>query len=112
MKQVIVVRKDIKMSKGKTAAQVAHASLGSYKNADSKKVEKWENTGYAKVVLKIDTLDDLIELKNQVIINKVPYFLVTDAGRTQLPTSTITCLGIGPDEDEIIDKLTNDLKLL
>ena len=44
--------------------------------------------------------------------NNIPNFLVTDAGRTQLPTSTTTCLGIGPDEDEIIDKVTQDLKLL
>ncbi|WP_409199962.1 peptidyl-tRNA hydrolase Pth2 [Methanobrevibacter sp. DSM 116169] len=112
MKQVIVIRKDLKMSKGKMVAQACHASVGAYKKAAPEKIEKWENESYAKIALKIDTLDELLELRNKAIFEKIPYFLVVDAGRTQLPTSTITCLGLGPDEDEIIDKLTKDLKLL
>ena len=44
--------------------------------------------------------------------NDIANYLVTDAGRTQVPESTITVLGLGPDEDEILDKLTGDLKLL
>ncbi|MCC7553047.1 MAG: peptidyl-tRNA hydrolase Pth2 [Methanobacteriaceae archaeon] len=112
MKQVIVIRKDLKMSKGKMVAQGSHASLGSYKNTDPKKIEKWENEGYAKVVLKVNTIDDLENLKNKAVSNKIPNFLVVDAGRTELPPSTVTCLGLGPDEDEKIDKLTKDLKLL
>ena len=39
-------------------------------------------------------------------------YLVVDAGRTQIPTSSVTVLAIGPDEDEIIDEVTGDLKLL
>lgn len=112
MKQVIVFRKDIKMGKGKIVAQGCHAAIGSYKHTDPKKIEKWEKDGCAKIALKIDTLDELLELRKEALIKKIPNFLVTDAGKTQLPTSTITCLGIGPDEDEIIDSLTNDLKLL
>ena len=38
--------------------------------------------------------------------------MVVDAGRTQIPTSTVTVLGLGPDEDEIMDEVTGDLKLL
>ncbi|KZX16940.1 peptidyl-tRNA hydrolase Pth2 [Methanobrevibacter filiformis] len=111
MKQVIVVRKDIKMSKGKMAAQCCHGSLNAYKNANPSKIEIWENEGQAKVVLKIQTLEELIELKKMIAVNKVPHHLVIDAGRTELPESTVTCLGIGPDTDEIIDKLTGHLKL-
>ena len=111
MKQVIVVRKDIKMSKGKMAAQCCHGCLGSYKNANPDKIKAWENEGQAKVVLKIPTLEDLLKLEKKVKKNKIPSCLVTDAGRTELPESTITCLGIGPDNDKIIDKVTGDLKL-
>ena len=53
-----------------------------------------------------------MELKKQADISGIPNFLVVDAGRTQIPTSTVTVLGLGPDEDEIIDKVTGDLKLL
>ena len=52
MKQVMVVRRDLKMGKGKIAAQCCHGSIGSYKRTDSKLIKKWESDGYAKVVWK------------------------------------------------------------
>ena len=112
MKQVMIVRTELKMGKGKIAAQCCHGSIGSYKKASPEKIRKWETTGYAKVVLKVKTLEELSELKKQADINKVPNYLVVDAGRTQIPTSSVTVLALGPDEDEIIDKITGDLKLL
>ena len=112
MKQVMVVRNDLKMGKGKIAAQCCHASLGAYKKTNPEKIRKWENEAYAKVVCKVNSLEELLELKKQAIINKVSYYLVVDAGRTQIPTSTTTVLALGPDEDEILDKITGDLKLL
>jgi len=112
MKQVIVVRNDLKMSKGKTAAQACHACLGSYKKADSNKIKLWEKEGQKKVIVKVNNLEELFLIKEIAKKNNVPNFIVKDAGRTELPTSTITCLGIGPDTDEIIDKVTHDLKLL
>lgn len=112
MKQVMVVRNDLKMGKGKIAAQCCHGSLGAYKKTNPEKIRKWENEAYAKVVCKVNSLDELLELKKQAIINKVSYYLVVDAGRTQIPTSTTTVLALGPDEDEILDKITGDLKLL
>ncbi|MDR3291901.1 MAG: peptidyl-tRNA hydrolase Pth2 [Methanobrevibacter sp.] len=112
MKQIIIVRRDLKMSKGKTAAQSCHACLGSYKKADKEKIRKWENNGQAKIVLRVDNLEELLEVQKSAILNKLPNYLVVDQGRTELPPSTITCLGIGPDEDLIIDKITKDLKLL
>lgn len=112
MKQVMIVRTDLKMGKGKMAAQCCHGSIGSYKKASPDKIKKWENEAYAKVVLKVKTLDELTELKKMADINKVPNYLVVDAGRTQIPTSSVTVLALGPDEDEIIDKITGDLKLL
>lgn len=62
--------------------------------------------------MKVKTLEELTELKKMADINKVPNYLVVDAGRTQIPTSSVTVLAIGPDEDEIIDKITGNLKLL
>lgn len=112
MKQVLIVRTDLKMGKGKIAAQCCHGCLGAYKMADSTKISKWEDSGMAKVVCKVSSLDDLLELKRMAIVEKVPYFLVVDAGKTQIPISTTTVLAIGPDDDEIIDKITGDLKLL
>ena len=112
MKQVMVVRNDLKMGKGKIAAQCCHGSLGAYKKTNPEKIRKWENEAYAKVVCKVNSLEELLELKKQAIINKVSYYLVVDAGRTQVPTSTTTVLAVGPDDDEILDKITGDLKLL
>lgn len=108
----MVVRRDLKMGKGKIAAQCCHGSIGSYKRTDSKLIKKWESDGYAKVVCKVDSLEELLDLKKEADKNNVSNYLVVDAGRTQLPTSTTTVLGIGPDEDEIMDKITGDLKLL
>ena len=113
MKQVMIVRADLKMGKGKIAAQCCHASIGAYKKSDDSKIRKWEmGSAYAKVVLKVNSLEELMHLKNEAIKNQVAHYLVTDAGRTQIPSSTITVLGLGPDEDEVLDKITGDLKLL
>ena len=112
MKQVIVIRNDLKMSKGKTAAQACHGCLGSYKKANSNKIKEWEVEGEKKVIVKVNTLEELFEIKELAKRNNIPNYMVKDAGRTELPGGTITCLGIGPDDDEIIDKVTQDLKLL
>ena len=108
----MVVRTDLKMGKGKIAAQCCHASIGSYKKTDSYKIRKWENEAYAKVVCKVPSLDDLIEIKKLAEQKGISNYMVVDAGRTQIPTSTVTVLGLGPDEDEIMDEVTGDLKLL
>ncbi|MCL2115387.1 MAG: peptidyl-tRNA hydrolase Pth2 [Methanobrevibacter sp.] len=112
MKQVIIVRKDLKMSKGKTAAQCCHGCLGAFKKSDSNKIKKWENEGEKKVIVKVNSLEELFEIKEIAKKNNLTNYIVKDAGRTELPISTITCLAIGPDEDKIIDKVTKDLKLL
>lgn len=112
MKQVMIVRTDLKMRKGKIAAQCCHGAIGAYKKSPADKIRKWENEAYAKVVLKVQTKEELIELKKLADDNGISNYLVVDAGRTQIPTSSITVLALGPDEDEILDKITGDLKLL
>lgn len=112
MKQVMIVRTDLKMRKGKIAAQCCHGAIGAYKKSPADKIRKWENEAYAKVVLKVQTLEELTELKKLADKKGIANYLVVDAGRTQIPTSSVTVLALGPDEDKILDELTGDLKLL
>lgn len=111
-KQVIVVRKDLKIGKGKLASQVAHASLGSFKLASRYVGKRWEEGGGTKVVLEIANLRGLKGLYTKLKRKKIPCYLVRDAGQTQIRPGTITTLGIGPAKEDEIDKITGRLKLL
>jgi len=113
-KQVILVRTDLKMGKGKTAAQCAHASVEALEKAKSRNpewVKGWKETGQAKVVLKVNSEKELIEWKN-TLEKKFPVALIRDAGRTQIEPGSLTALGIGPCPEKEIDKFTQKLKLL
>jgi peptidyl-tRNA hydrolase, PTH2 family len=112
LKQVIVVRKDLDMPKGKLAVQVAHGSIEAIMKSDQEKVNEWKNTGMKKVVLKVN---DLAELKDVLVKAKkegLKTGLINDAGRTFLAPGTITVLGIGPDAEEKIDRVTGHLSML
>ncbi len=111
-KQVIVVREDLGLSTGKTAAQAAHASLLSYKKAGKLAIIPWELEGMKKVVLACKDLEELKDLEKKARSQKLPCALVVDAGLTEIPAGTITCLGIGPAKEETIDKVTGHLKIL
>ncbi|MEM2083439.1 MAG: peptidyl-tRNA hydrolase Pth2 [Nitrososphaerota archaeon] len=111
-KQVIIVRKDISMSAGKLATQVAHAAIGSYKLCDKKIIEKWEENGAKKIVVEVDNLEELLKLEEKAKKMNIPNFLVIDAGLTEFPEPTITCLGLGPEEEKKINKITGNLRLL
>ena len=112
MKQVIAARRDLKMGKGKLAAQVAHASLLAYEQAKKKRpdwVDEWERSGSGKIVVWVADEAELLALQQKV--RQLPNALVRDAGRTQLEPGTVTCLGIGPAPDTEVDKYTKHLKL-
>lgn len=111
-KQCIIVRDDLKLSKGKLAVQVAHAAVSAYEFADEKVRNVWKDGGQKKVVLRAATLQELFELKESARKHGLPNFLVTDAGLTEVPPGTITVLGIGPADVVELDKLTGHLKLL
>ncbi len=111
-KQAIVVRDDLKLSKGKLAVQVAHAAVSTYECAGEKIRRIWIEEGQKKVVLRVPGLKELYELKEQARREGLPSVLITDAGLTQLPPGTTTVLGIGPAKVEELDKLTGKLKLL
>ena len=115
-KMVIIVRKDLKMSVGKTSAQVAHAALGAYKLSLTKnndKVKNWENfSGQAKIVLGVENEKELYEIKDKADKNGLITCLIHDAGRTEVSPNTATCCAIGPDTIQKIDEITGKLKLL
>lgn len=111
-KQVMVVRKDLKMDKGKLAAQVAHASLEAYKKADINDINEWEEEGMKKVVVAAKDIKELMKIKDMAKAAKLPYAVIRDAGKTQLEPGTVTVIGIGPAEEGRVDKITKNLKLL
>jgi len=115
IKQVIVVRKDLKMGKGKTCAQVAHASLAAAEIAMESYREyylEWKQTGEKKVVLAGESQEHRGRLFEETKKLNLPCYLVRDAGLTQLPPGTTTALAIGPAPEEKVDKITSELKLL
>jgi PTH2 family peptidyl-tRNA hydrolase len=114
-KQVVAVRTDISMGKGKLAAQVAHAAVAASRDTERKKPEwfkAWWREGQAKIVVKVEGESQLIDLKRKAEELGLPTSIVVDRGLTQIPPDTATCLGIGPGPSELIDSVTGDLKLL
>lgn len=109
-KQVIVLRKDLKMSKGKAAAQACHAAVHSFEKANLELIKKWRKRGSKKIVLGVDNEKDIMKIYYQARKLKIPCFLVKDAGLTELIPGTVTALGLGPDEEKKIDSLTGKLK--
>jgi len=111
LKQVIVLRSDLGMSKGKLIAQACHASLKSYEKASDKVVSDWKSSGMKKVV--VENGDGSLEEKLESAKGlQIPAALITDAGRTELEPGTKTALGVGPAESNKIDKVTGELKLI
>ena len=114
IKQVIVVRTDLDMGKGKIAAQVGHACvLGAehVRKSNSSWFMKWWN-GQEKVVVKVSSLKELEKIRAGAIELALPWSEVTDAGHTQIAPGTTTCISLGPAPEDLIDKITGDLKLL
>ncbi|ABO35303.1 peptidyl-tRNA hydrolase Pth2 [Methanococcus maripaludis] len=113
--QAIVIRNDLKMGKGKMAAQACHASIQAFLHAQkisSSAVSGWMNEGQKKVVLKVNSEKELLEIFKNVNIEGLPCSLIRDAGRTQIEPGSLTAVGIGPEKEEKISKVTKDLKLL
>ena len=117
LKQVFLVRMDLKMGPGKIAAQCSHAAVKSYRvmseDAGSRKLmELWEYTGQAKVVLRVPDEATLIRLTDAASRKGINVATIRDAGRTQVPSGSITVSALGPADAEHIDSITGDLKLL
>ena len=111
-KQVILVRQDLKLPKGKLAAQAAHASVEAVLKSDPSDVKKWRSEGMAKIVCKVKDEKELVRLFQQAKDADIVASLITDAGHTVVAPGTKTCVGIGPAEEDEVDNLTKSLSLL
>lgn len=113
-KMILVVRSDLKMGKGKVAAQCSHAAVSAYKQVQRRNPEllkQWEYCGQPKVVVKAPDEDCLLELLTHAKEVGLPVSLIQDAGRTQIAPGSRTVLGVGPGPADLIDKVTGHLKL-
>lgn len=111
LKQVILVRTDIKMSKGKVAAQVAHAAVNAALSVNKKLLKNWRETGMKKITLKVESEEDLYKYQQLAEEKDIITSLITDAGHTEIAPGTKTCLAIGPGPEIQIDKITGNLKI-
>lgn len=113
-KMILVVRNDLKMGKGKVAAQCSHAAVSAYKQVHRRNpalLKQWEYCGQPKVVVKAPDEETLIDLLGHAKEVGLPVSLIQDAGRTQIAPGSRTVLGIGPGPADLIDRVTGDLKL-
>lgn len=130
IKQVIVMRRDLKMRRGKEIAQGSHASMAfltrrlsdmreftqsgrSYALTLSDVEQQWLNSSFAKVCVKVTSEEELLDIHEKAKEAGLEVHLITDSGRTEFhgePTNT--CLAIGPDYSSKIDPITGDLILL
>lgn len=124
VKQVIVIRHDLKMRRGKQIAQGAHASMSflcrrlqesdAVSLNDFSEVQRaWLTGSFAKVCCRVNSEEELFEIHDKAQEAGLEVHLITDSGKTEFHDQpTNTCLAIGPDETEKIDKITGHLQLL
>ena len=114
-KLVIVLRTDIKMSKGKMAAQAGHAAVSASEYARKNRPEWWNPwimEGQCKIAVKVKSEQEILELERKARNAKLPAVLIVDRGLTEIPPNTTTCLGIGPAPADKVDAITGKLSLL
>ena len=114
-KMVCIVNHQLKMGKGKIAAQVGHGAVMATMQAGAEKplyLEQWLATGQKKVCLKGLDADHLLELEKQAKAAGISTTLVRDAGHTQIPAGSLTVLALGPDTEPLLEQVTGHLKLL
>ncbi len=115
-KQVIVMRTDLNMRKGKMIAQGAHASNGASRLVERYRNEPyvaWTGSGQTKICVRVDSEEELMRVHRAAHAADLPVYLVTDAGHTEfhgIPTRT--CLAIGPYYSDQVDVVTGELRLL
>ena len=133
VKQVIVVRKDLKMRKGKLAAQSSHASMKVFFDRIEEiypdgrmhkpykmliedvtsEMKEWIEGIFTKVVVGCDSEEELYQLKAEAEKKGCPVSLVIDNGLTVFDgVKTPTCIAVGPAKNDVVDEITGHLKLL
>jgi len=113
VKLALVVRTDLGMGRGKIAAQVAHAAVAAVlATSRSRDFAAWLAEGQPKVVLKVASADQLLDVARRARAAGLPVELIQDAGRTQVAPGTATCCAVGPADSARMDPVTAELSLL
>ncbi len=110
-KQVLIIRQDLQLPKGKACVQAAHASVEAVLKSDLEIVKDWRKQGMAKIALKIKDESELLKYLQLAKDAGLTTALITDAGRTVVAPGTKTCAAIGPDDEKKIDAITGSLPL-
>jgi PTH2 family peptidyl-tRNA hydrolase len=113
-KQAMVLRADLKMSCGKAAVQACHGAVSACEEAKKQRpswFRSWMEEGQRKIVLRAESEAELLELEKKAVKLRIPMFLVSDMGLTELPPGTTTALGVGPAPSNLVDKVTGNLPL-
>jgi PTH2 family peptidyl-tRNA hydrolase len=126
-KQVIVIRRDLRMRRGKEIAQGAHASMAWLRQrvmphltpagrADQVKISEaeraWLELSMRKVTVKVGSETELLDVYEKALGAGLVVHLITDRGLTEFGgVPTRTCLAVGPDYDDLIDPVTGGLEL-
>jgi len=118
-KQAILIRTDLDMSKGKIAAQCAHAAVDAVIRVlevdrlfKSDIFKSWKRQGMKKVILKVSGKEELFKFKSAAEREGLKVAIIKDAGMTELPPGTYTALAIGPAREDKVDKVTGKLSAL
>jgi len=114
-KMVLVIRGELRLTAGKAAVQVAHAAVILAQETEKRSPEvyrSWAAAGQKKIALVAPTLQDLESIVRKARSEGIPWVLVEDAGFTEVPPGTKTCLGLGPAPAAELDRLTGHLPLL
>lgn len=128
IKQIIIIRKDLKMRRGKEIAQGAHASIAFLTNRLKRSFRErlailvkllfsnweweWILGSFKKVCLQVDSEEELLRIEKEAKEAGLEVNLIQDSGLTEFDgVKTYTCLAIGPDYAEKIDAITKDLRL-
>lgn len=111
-KQAILVRHDLQLPKGKMAAQCAHAAVEAALRAGKADLDAWRREGMAKIVLKVADEEELYAYIQEAKDAGLATSVITDAGHTVVEPGTVTCGAIGPGDEDAVDAITKDLKLV
>ncbi len=114
-KMVLILRGELRLTPGKAAVQAAHAAVMLVERREgrgTRDLDEWFRQGQRKIALVAPTLDDLEELERKARARGIPTVWVEDAGLTEVPPGTRTCLGLGPVPAALVDPVTQHLPLL
>lgn len=114
LRQMIILRRDLKMPKGKMIAQGAHASMSAaLNNMDHEYVKRWLAGKFTKVAVWANTDEELDALMVEASLQDIPFSEIVDSGRTVFNgVPTRTCIAIGPAPLDILAPITGHLKLI